>query len=129
MAMKVLVVEDSETQCDIWDIQLSMLLSKLKLNEVVTLMQATTIEEAVALFRANKADLSAIVMDGCVPGNNINTEPLTKMIRAEGFKGPMIAVSGVPWFQDRLVKAGCNTKCSKYQVVQRILEVLGVLSA
>lgn len=116
MSKKVLVVEDEMWRFEYW---------QGKLGDRATIIGASTIEEGEELFGANP-DIDVIVIDGCVPGSELNTIPLVRKFR-ETFKGPMIAISGNGSFREELMKVGCNREAEdKMQLHQVILETLGL---
>ncbi|MFA6270396.1 MAG: hypothetical protein WC657_04275 [Candidatus Paceibacterota bacterium] len=119
MAVKVLVVEDEEDFHRLW---------KEEVGNNVEILSAYSIQDAIALFNSNP-DISMIVMDACVPGNQQNTAPLVKWLR-EKFKGPLIATSSVPCFRVELLKAGCSHESQKRHVPKKVLELLesGIVS-
>ncbi len=110
---KVLIVED--------DIQTQNLLQKL-LSGTVHIFSAFTIEEAEEFFK-NNPDIDIVTMDGCVPGENINTIPLIQLMR-RSFKGPMVACSGNSDYQSILLDSGCNLKSEKKDLPKTILGLL-----
>lgn len=114
----ILIVDDTKVIQDV----LTGILKKC--GRITTVLNARTIEEAEALFAANPS-VDLIVMDACVPGGEINTEPLVRKIR-QTYKGPIIGSSTSLHFQDRLVEAGCTTKCEKVELPQTIYELLGI---
>ncbi len=124
----VLVVEDED------DVRV---LYELVLNGAVRLIRATSVEEALRLFRANPG-VACIAMDGCVIANGRmpilggppNTVALVKEIR-KTYGGLMIAASVEPENWWTLVEAGCNReyKVEKYCVPNLVLEVLGLSAA
>lgn len=94
---KILIVDDNE--------EMQRALKRSLANDYV-LLQSLTIEEARRLYQEN-ADIALIVMDGCVPGDEINTLPLVREFR-QNFSGPIIANSGNPDYQQQLLAAGCS---------------------
>lgn len=114
MKKRVLIVEDNDVLQECW---------RDRLGDKIEIVSALTIEEAEAQFDANP-DFAAIAMDACVPGGEINTQPLVRKIRSSGFAGPMIAMSNESKFNDMLVEAGCNHKSEKARMPKLLLEIL-----
>ncbi|MFA6297322.1 MAG: response regulator [Candidatus Paceibacterota bacterium] len=83
---------------------------------------ATTLEEAERLYPIREWDV--IVVDGCLGGDDFNTGPLVKEIRASGYTGHMIAASGNPDLRRFLVEAGCSMDVEKRFVPANILNLL-----
>ncbi|MFH1193284.1 MAG: response regulator [Candidatus Jorgensenbacteria bacterium] len=111
---KILVVEDMEEWVELW---------KDVLYGAAELIGAASIEEAEEKFAANP-DIDVVVVDGCVPGSELNTIPLVQKFKAT-FKGPMIAVSGNPDFQKMLIKEGCSHECEKKDLPE-FLRTIGI---
>ena len=112
---KVLIVEDDVS---VQELYRSALCGK------VEMLHATSIEEAETLFAAH-SDISAIIMDACVPGSKPTTQPLVTLFRKK-FHGPMIAASSEPHFRDLLVRAGCDYRSPKIDVPKKLREILGI---
>jgi len=113
--LNVLCIEDYESFFAAWECYFE--------NDGVNIIPATTLAEAEEKFKIHGHELSAIVMDGCVPGSNLNTVPLLKMI-LKTFKGPVIATSSL--FRNELMEAGCTDWCDKGDVVLKLKEVLNL---
>lgn len=115
MLPKILMVEDMQSVHD--DI------AEMLAGQVVVI-SALSIEQATRLF-AEHPDIALIVMDACVPGDWPTTIPLVKEMR-KTFRGPMIAISSVRDYRRELTDAGCDHECRKYDVPNKILEILGI---
>ncbi len=114
--MKILVVEDNKDMQDFYLESLRHLVNNL------IVLKAYTIEDAEKLFAKN-TDIDLVIMDGCVPGDKINTLPLIVKIR-ETFKGPMIAASRESGYQKQLIAAGCDYGVDKLELPNKIIEIL-----
>jgi CheY-like chemotaxis protein len=112
---KVLIVEDEGYLHDEW---------RRELNNKVVLISALSIREAEEQFTAN-SDISAIVMDACVPGDSPTTPHLVRKFR-KTFAGPIIAISNFSEYRAKLVSAGCDHESRKDALPQKLLEVLGL---
>lgn len=93
----------------------------------VELLQAYTLSQAITLFIEHKETLAVIAMDACVPGDEPNSMRIVKMIRAEGFMGPMIAISSLDEYRMKLVEAGCSHECEKDRLPEQVLELVAHL--
>lgn len=93
-----------------------------KLNGNVEIISAKTISEAKQLFQENP-NVDAIIMDACVPGEEINTLPLVREFR-ETYSGLMIAISTDGDYQKQLVDAGCNDRCKNKRLLAEYLTEL-----
>ena len=113
---KVLIVEDRDTTQSGY---------RASLQDDVQLLQAFTIEQAREIFGANP-DIDLIVMDGCVPGFEINTPPLVREFR-KTFRGPIIATSSSSDYRQELMLAGCSHEVgSKGDVPDKVLALLSL---
>jgi len=114
--MKIIIVEDDERLQRAWVKTLAIF------HGEVAVISAFTVKEAEEKFSANP-DVTLIVLDACVPGDDINVLPLLEKMR-ETFKGPIIAASSSPSGNEILVKAGCDFGCRKEAVVSAIIKML-----
>ncbi len=112
---KVLIVEDLHFLQAEWT---------TILKDKVSIISAFTVKEAEEKF-SNNPDIDLISMDGCVPGEEINTQPLVRKFR-KTFKGPIIAASRSSVFREFLKEAGCDYECTKNELPKKILEILGI---
>ena len=112
---KILIVDDFKQWQNSW---------KRRLGDKVEILSAFTIPEADALFSANP-DINLIVMDACVPGDELTTPPLVRKFR-ETFKGPMIAVSSDEEYRKELMRVGCDHESEKEHLPKKVLEILGI---
>ena len=112
---KALIVDDNSFLHLMW---------REALSGRVEVIFASSIEEAKREFALNP-DVDAIVVDSCVSGCGLNTVPLIQEFRL-AFKGPMLGISDVPLFQQKLVEAGCNYSCEKKFLIVKLCEILGL---
>lgn len=94
----VLVVED--------DAAVAEALQELLRRSGLTASAAGTTDEAERIFRAIPVD--AVLLDGTLGAERLNSVHLLKRIRAGGFKGPVIAISGHDEHNDVLCRNGAN---------------------
>ena len=111
---KVLMVEDES----LWHYNMRRLL-----DGKAELLSARTLEDGERLFRENP-DVAIVLMDGCVPGDKLNTLPLIGHIRTT-FTGPLVAISGAGDFLVRMVESGCSHKCHKDGLEELLPKLLG----
>ncbi len=117
---RILIVEDKEENFDI----IRFGLKRLRPEGDFVLFWAATLKEGGALYRKNRDDLSAVVMDACVPGHNPNTMGLIEEIRADGFRGLIIAASCQPEYNKRLIEAGADVQADKVKVASMLFELI-----
>jgi CheY-like chemotaxis protein len=110
---KVLVVEDEER----WQTTY-----RKDLSSIAEVISAFTVEEGRQKF-AEHPDVSVIVMDACVPGDNPTTPALVREIR-NTFSGPMIAASGSADYRKMLQRAGCDFEAAKWDVGKILRTIL-----
>lgn len=112
---KVLIVEDENKRQDFY---------ALALMGRVEILRAQDLRTAEELFQGHP-DVSLIVMDACVPGDNPTTPPLVEKIR-KTFQGPMIAASSDEYYREILMNYGCDHEASKDQVPVKVRELLSL---
>ncbi len=116
LKLKVLIVEDDAQWQRIY---------KRELNEICEVIIAETVEAGERLFAANP-NVTLIIMDACVPGDEPTTLELTQKIR-KTFKGPMIGASSVFNYRSALLEAGCDYSGDKGTVARTMVkELLGL---
>ena len=116
MPIKVLVVEDD------YHAQQMISAGLGRLQEVQAIL-AGTIDEARMLLQIHP-DTFIIAIDGCVPGDELNTLPLIREIVKSGFKGELIAISSDPWYRDEMRLAGCRHECKKSWLSKLVADLL-----
>lgn len=84
---------------------------------------ATTVPEAEAVI-ASGVPFAAVLMDGCLTGRDLETEPLVRSLRESGFTGPIIATSSRSEYQERLLAAGCDHAFDKGDAWRLALKLL-----
>ncbi len=115
MTKKVLVVDDDDT--------FQSLCVEVFHGKDVQVIGAISLKEAREAF-ALHPDVDLIFMDGCLPGEQLNTLPLVREFR-KTYAGPMIASSGRKSYRELLMKEGCSHQGSKSEAWRLALELLG----
>ena len=114
----VLVADDRETMINLHAIQLSMY--------GIEYVTATSLLGLGAMFDTYKDELDAIILDGCIPGNALNTLDFIKEARGRGFTQPIIAASSYEKYRAQMVEAGCSHEAPKELAADLVAELLGV---
>lgn len=107
----ILLVEDSVRWCR--DILADFAKLDAWSDDETVFHVAHTIADAEALWFKHGADVDAVLMDACVPGDEPNTQGLVRRIRREEFTGPIICISSLREYGEMLIAAGCDTYCPK----------------
>jgi len=92
--------------------------------DIIFATSTTTAREALS----QNPDICLIGMDGVLDDTDFPdfSSELVREIRAKGFKGPMIAISGADEAQEKLVEAGCDCCCRKPEFPKKASEILGL---
>lgn len=107
--LTILLVEDSPTWCEDF--------TRMFTDDGNFVVLTKTIKETEERLSQN-VNFDLIVMDGCVPGDALNTLPLIKKIRNEfNFKGYMMASSSDSDNLELMKKAGCNHGVEKWELM------------
>ncbi len=114
---KILVVDDNRRWCQIF---------KRGLGDHCEVVIAETVETGERLYTENP-DITLIIMDACVPGDEPTTLELTEKIR-KTFKGPMIGASSMSNYRCALLEAGCDYSSEKTSAMEMAKELLGLSS-
>jgi len=111
----VLVVEDKEWVCESF---------RVRLEKYCKLLFAKTREEADKLFDENSSKVALIGMDACLSGEIPDTLELTRRIRGDGWRGPIIAISSDPGLNETLKRCGASYACDKFNFPEIAISVL-----
>ena len=90
----------------------------------LTLIEASTLDEARERFFEHRESLAAIALDACLHGDEPDTLPLLAEMRASDFQGPIIACSSSPDYRQELMKAGCDFESSKEKLPKLLKKLL-----
>lgn len=90
----------------------------------VPCLTASTLEGLDRGFALYKDDISAIVLDGCVPGHTVNTLPFILGARSRGFTAPIIAASSSLPYRQMMMRAGCSHQAPKDQAAELVADLL-----
>ncbi len=114
MTTKVLIVEDDRDYKNIC-------VRPLQKHDVI-IIWANTIEMARELF-ANNQDVSIIVLDACMPGDELNTLELLSEFR-QSFFGPIIANSSKREYVEQMILNGCTHRAYKFDAGEVVIGLL-----
>lgn len=92
---------------------------------VFDVLHAEDLDTGSKLFNENSNKINLVVVDACVPGSHPNSMLLIKEIIRSGFKGPVVATSSNPDFNNILIEAGATHKVAKGKTGPFVLELLG----
>lgn len=87
-------------------------------------ISATTIRELCVQFLAHEHEIAAIIIDGCMPGDSLNTIPFIQLARGLGFIRPIIASSSSPKYREWMLRAGCSHEAPKHEAATLAAELL-----
>lgn len=96
----------------------------------VIVITAMTREDALRLYQKHRDELDAIILDGCVPGDAVNTHEFIRAvsadIRAGYFSGPLMAASSLAEYRKEMMATGCTHETWKDEAAKYTLTLLGV---
>ena len=114
---RVLIIEDNVSLAKVW----------LMDTEGARLTIVTTLREARRQIDGWLAEFTAIFVDGrveacsCDPSDTLE---LIQHIRAQGYTGPLIAISNDEEVRQQQLTAGCNDSCAKEVVTDTIRRLI-----
>lgn len=79
----------------------------------ISTVSATSLDELNEVFNVFSDEIDVIILDGCIPGDTVNTIGFIQRVREAGFTKPIIAASSLPAYRDRMVLAGCSHQAPK----------------
>jgi CheY-like chemotaxis protein len=74
----------------------------------ISTVSATTLEQLDEVFDKFFHEIDVIILDGCIPGDTVNTISFIKRAREMGFTRPIIAASSMPAYRMQMIAAGCS---------------------
>ncbi len=92
-------------------------------------ISATTLQQLDEVFDASFDKIDAVVLDGCIPGDELNTLGFIERALTNGFTQPIIAASSVADYRKMMVKAGCSAESEKKEVPDVIWDLFNLASA
>lgn len=93
-------------------------------SDTTTTVSATSLEQLELVFDVYFEEIDAIILDGCIPGNDLNTVEFIERARQQGFYRPIIAASSAAYFRQLMVEAGCSHEASKDKAPELALQLL-----
>lgn len=115
-ASVVLIADDLSRIIETWTMGLA--------DYGIEVVAATSLEELDTAFAAHRHQIAAVILDGCMPGDSLNTLGFIRTVRAKGFTKPIVAASSLREYRDAMVAAGCSHQAPKDQAVRMVADVL-----
>jgi len=85
---------------------------------------ASSLEELNRAFDRYQDEISAIILDGCIPGHMLNTTRFILGARASGFSAPIVASSSSPKYRAMMMEAGCSHEAPKNKAAFLVADLL-----
>ena len=80
----------------------------------ISTVSATTLEQLYEVFDELFSEIDVIILDGCIPGNELNTIDFIRRAREKGFTKPILAASSSPEYRAMMLEAGCDGQSDKF---------------
>ncbi len=90
----------------------------------ITVVTASTLEELDRVFEEHEHQLDAIILDGCIPGHDVNTLRFIWKVRDRDCRVPIIASSSLPEYRRMMVRAGASHQAPKQEAVDTVADLL-----
>jgi len=90
----------------------------------VETVSASTLTELDSVFNMYRGQLAAVILDGCIPGHELNTVPFIVRVRAEGFGKPIVASSSLLKYRQQMVRAGASHEAGKDRAAELVVNLL-----
>ena len=97
---------------------------KLLKDFKISTVSAITLEELYAKFDEFFEYIDVIILDGCIPGNDLNTVEFIAHARERGFGGFIIAASSLPAYRTQMLVAGCDYESEKEDAPKKAWELV-----
>lgn len=96
----------------------------------LTIVTASTLRELDVMYAKHREELAVIILDGCIPGDEVNTYGFITRVRADmesgAFTGHLVAASSLPQYRETMVRAGCTHQAPKKGAAELVLELLTI---
>lgn len=90
----------------------------------IKFVTASSLKELGEVFEENCHLLDAVILDGCIPGNDVNTIKFIWMVRDRGFKVPIVASSSLGEYRQMMMQAGASHQAPKDEAVDTVADLL-----
>lgn len=90
----------------------------------INVVTASTLEELDRVFEGHEQQLDAIILDGCIPGHDVNTLRFIWKVRDKGCRVPIVASSSLREYRDMMVRAGASHQAPKEAAADTVADVL-----
>lgn len=90
----------------------------------ITVVTASTLEELDKVFEEHEQQLDAIILDGCIPGHDVNTLRFIWRVRDKGCQVPIVASSSLREYRDMMIQAGASHQAPKQEAVDTVADLL-----
>lgn len=79
----------------------------------ISTVSATTLEQLDEVFDKFFINVDVVILDGCMPGDTLNTIDFIRHARERGFTKPIIAASSSFEYRMAMIQAGCDYETEK----------------
>lgn len=90
----------------------------------ISFVTASSLKELDEVFENNCSQLDAVILDGCIPGHDVNTIGFIRMVRSKGLRVPIVASSSLPVYGQMMVNAGATRQAPKDEAVDAVADLL-----
>lgn len=90
----------------------------------IRVVTATTLDELYDTFDQYEHELTAVILDGCIPGHRVNTDRFIVRARRQGFTKPIIAASSLPEYRQYMMESGCSHQAPKWEAAELVADLL-----
>lgn len=112
----VLIADDLPEVIETWTKELT--------DYGITVVTASTLKDLDGAFEEHEHQLDAIILDGCIPGHDVNTLRFIRQVRDKGCRVPIVASSSLPEYRDMMVQAGASHQAPKKEAADIVADLL-----
>jgi CheY-like chemotaxis protein len=87
-------------------------------------LTVSSLEALDRAFNLYRNDISAVILDGCIPGHAVNTIDFILGARGSGFTAPIVASSSSSSYRAMMVRAGCSHQAPKAEAAHVVADLL-----
>ena len=112
----VLIADDLTEVLDDWTDELT--------SYGVPCLRVSTLGGLDRAYELYRNEIKAVILDGCIPGHEVNTIEFILRVRSEGFTRPIIAASSSVYYRMLMVRAGCSHEAPKHYAAELVADLL-----
>ena len=106
------------------DERLMLMAFERNFDDVAHVLLAENLSLAQQLFHEHRDELDLVIVDGHVDSNCLDTIPFVRMVRREGYAGPLLSAASDLRDQDEMMRRGCSHRVERKQDLTEVVRTI-----